>query len=588
MSLEMLRNPLWRLVLLVALSGCVTFLELGRMDITTENEGQRTAPPKHMLRTGDFVVPELNGNPYLAKPPLLYWMTAGVYALTGVQNEFTGRLVTAVSAVLVVVAVFQVLRRKAGEDVGFIAALALATAPYFMERSRFAEIEQPLLLATFLAVAALHSAWQAKGGRRWAMAVAAGCCLGAATLLKGPPPWLFVGAAYVAYVLTQNNTGAIQGAAGFKAAAWMIGLGILLYPVPIPFPVALTVLVLWWLVLLARAGGSANVQALGPLLVTAAIAIAIAAPWGYMVVERLGWENIQKLINSEVVDRTHTATRINSGFPLYYIVALPVMLAPFGLLLPLQASRSLWNEGAPFYRFSLAMAWFSIAIFSLIAGKEYEYILPCIPFLLAALAYPVAAWWQDALDSGAALWFDRWVGVWRYLLPVMAVAIVIVVAVDNYHPALLTESIVLAVFVAAACWKKLEDRQALTIRVGVCAALVILGGLLIRGYRQTGEKSPKEMALLCRQLVEQGLTVEATKIYAAFNNYSELPIPIEQDPHEVKLKLEGDAPYYYITTTKILDQQVELGGYEEKIVMGPLDTHDLVLLGNQPLPDGGV
>lgn len=572
------------MLLLAVLSLCVTFVELGRMDITTENEGQRTAPPKHMLRTGDFVVPELNGKPYLAKPPLLYWSIAGVYAATGVQSEFTGRLVTAICAVAVVLVVFQVLRRKASDDAGFIAALALASSPYFIERSRFAEIEQPLLLTTFLAVAALHGAWSTQGVRRWTLTLAAGLCLGAATLLKGPPPYLFVAGAHIAFVLTQHTGGFEDGAKGFKAAAWCILLAILLYPLPVPFPAALIVLVLWWGVLLFRAGWSANARAAGPTLVAVAMGILIAAPWAWTVVERLGWENVQKLLNSEVVDRTYTATEINSGFPLYYVVALPFMLAPFGLLLPLQASAREWRDGAAFYRFSLAMAWYSIAIFSLIAGKEYEYILPCIPFLLAALAYPIAAWWRGELDSGA-VWVERWAKGFRYLLPVLAVGVFIAVVVDNWHVVLVAESFLIAAFVIAACRKPLGDRRAMTVRVALCAALVILGGLLIRAYRQTGERSPKEMALVCRELVERGVPVEATKIYAAFNNYSELPIPIEQDAHEVKLKLEGPVPYFYLTTTKILDQLPELGGYEDKVVMGPLRTHDLVLLGNRPLKD---
>lgn len=577
--LSLLQSPLARMVFLLLLSSLTIFLELGRMDVTTENEGQRTAPPKHMLRTGDFIVPELNGRPYLAKPPLLYWATAGVYSITGVQNELTGRLVTATCGILLVLAVYSVLRRKAGEEVGFITALAVACAPYCIERSRFAELDQPLLLFTFLTICALHSAWISEGLRKWGMTLLAGVLLAAATMLKGPVPYLFVGGAYVAFVLTRDTAIEDRAAAGFRAIGWTILLAILLYPLPIPFPLALGVLVVWWLSLLWRTGWGINVAALPQTLLAIVIAVGMCAPWAWAVLQRLGWENIQKLVNSEVVDRTYTATEINSGFPLFYVIALPVMLAPFGLLLPVQLSSRAWRDGAPFYRFSLAMAWYSIGLFSLIAGKEYEYIMPCAPFLLCALAYPLVDYMRGELESGKALWIGRWATAFRCLTPLLAVGIAVAGA---RHPVLFVETAVLAVAVIGLSLLRLRDKQAIVLRVAVCAALVVTGGLLTRAYRQSGERSPKDMALVCKQLVEKGVTIEATKVYAAFNNYSELPIPVQLDAAVVEQRLNGTDPYFYITTMKILESFPHHEAYADKIVMGPLKTHELVLLGNRP------
>jgi 4-amino-4-deoxy-L-arabinose transferase-like glycosyltransferase len=577
--LSFLQSTAARVLFLLLLSSVTIFFELGRMDVTTENEGQRTAPPKHMLRTGDFVVPELNGRPYLAKPPLLYWATAGVYAATGVQNELTGRLVTATAGVILVLAVYLILRRKAGEEVGFFTALAVACAPYCIERSRFAELDQPLLLFTFLTICALHTSWTSCGLRKWGMTLLAGVLLAAATMLKGPVPYLFVGAAYVAFVLTRDTAIDDRASSAFRAMGWTILLAILLYPLPIPFPLALGVLVVWWLALLWRTGWGINIAALPQTLLAIVLAIGLCAPWAWAVLQRLGWENIQKLVNSEVVDRTYTATEINSGFPLFYIIALPVMLAPFGLLLPVQLSTRAWRDGAPFYRFSLAMAWYSIGLFSLIAGKEYEYIMPCAPFLLCALAYAVVDYTRGALDAGPSLWFGRWVVAFRWLTPLLAVGVAVAGA---RHPVLLVETIVLAIAVIAINLLRLTDKRALVLRVAVSAALVITGGLLTRAYRQTGERSPKEMALACKALVEKGVAIEATKVYAAFNNYSELPIPIQLDAAVVEQRLNGSEPYFYITTMKILESFPHHEAYADKIVMGPLKTHELVLLGNRP------
>ncbi len=42
-----------------------------------------------MLQSGDYIVPRLNGQPYLDKPPLLYWATAASFGIFG-TNELAG------------------------------------------------------------------------------------------------------------------------------------------------------------------------------------------------------------------------------------------------------------------------------------------------------------------------------------------------------------------------------------------------------------------------------------------------------------------------------------------------------------------
>ena len=58
--------------------------------------------------------------------------------------------------------------------------------------------------------------------------------------------------------------------------------------------------------------------------------VAVAAPWGIAVLAAKGWPYINDLLHGEVVDRTHTATEINSGFPLYYLIRPIRILAQYG------------------------------------------------------------------------------------------------------------------------------------------------------------------------------------------------------------------------------------------------------------------
>jgi len=299
-------SPAIRAALLLVLTLFTVFLELGEMDVTTENEGQRAAPPAAMLETGDWIVPRLNGQPYVAKPPLLYWATAGVYWITGTVSEWTARLVTATCAVLLIQAIFWLARRRAGEDTAFYAALAMASAPYFLERARWANLDIPLLLTTFLGVYLLYVSWNKTGWGSWRNALLAGLFLGAATMLKGPVPYLFVAAAYVGFVVTRNVLTDDTATWAFRWAGGGLVLALVLYPFPIPFPVALALVSLAWIALCIRSGWEYNVRALPQTLVACAIGVACAAPWAYAVILQVNQELPEYLggyFHSEVTQR---------------------------------------------------------------------------------------------------------------------------------------------------------------------------------------------------------------------------------------------------------------------------------------------
>jgi len=87
-----LHIPLW----LVAAAALVFVLfGLGSFAILDNNEGLYAEIPREMLAAHDWrawVIPHLNGLPYMEKPPLLYWLTALSFALFG-ESEWSARLV---------------------------------------------------------------------------------------------------------------------------------------------------------------------------------------------------------------------------------------------------------------------------------------------------------------------------------------------------------------------------------------------------------------------------------------------------------------------------------------------------------------
>ncbi len=65
---------------------------LGSYGLYEPHEGHFAGVGREMVTRGDWIVPHLNGAPYLNKPPLLYWMVALSYTIFNTVNEWTARL----------------------------------------------------------------------------------------------------------------------------------------------------------------------------------------------------------------------------------------------------------------------------------------------------------------------------------------------------------------------------------------------------------------------------------------------------------------------------------------------------------------
>lgn len=580
------------------------FFELGRMDVTSDNEGQRATPPAEMLDSGNYVVPTINGNTYLAKPPLLYWAIAGVYAATGSISAFTARIPSAACFVALVVCIYAVARRHAGADPARWAALACVASPYVLQRSRVAELDIPLTLATFLAIVAFRGALDARSARRTAlMTLLAGIALSAGILLKGPVPFLFLYAAWLAHLALEGgqSEALLRPAIRWTAAAFCIGIALWLLglaaPRAVPFPVALIMMAGAWTTLACASARGRLGRSFLVLACTAALGIAGAAPWAAAVLHREGWPLISTLLRSEVLDRTHTATAINSGHPLYYAVGLLGMLAPWSFLFPTHASRRLWQTAPPLYRFSLLTGWQSVLLFSLIAGKEYEYILPATPFLLIATGFALA---NLAPRPGTASvpvepWVDRWSRRWLKVTPavlaVLAIGGLVYVAAVQRETALTVEALALASAATGLFLYSVRQpsrRVHCTFDMALCVFLV---GLLSQSYHYTGVNSPKTIARATGALLRSGYDVEAVKMTAAFDVfpgfafYTRERVPMATDADAIRRKLHGEHPYYCVVRKSLLEQATPpLGPDEAQVLMGPFTRKKLLMVGNRPLP----
>ncbi len=574
----------------------MAFVELGRRDITEDNEGQRATPPVEMIRNGQYIIPTINDKDYLSKPPLIYWMIVAAYTVSGRITETVARTPAALCYILLVLSVYMASRREAGERAALWSALAVMASPYVVDRGRYAELDIPLTLATFLAIVAFRAACHAETARRTAVwTVVSGVMLGAGVLLKGPVPFLFLSAAWLAMTIIAGSPERWlrQGIVWIGA---LFGLGIVLWLIAVlpgvrlrvPFPVALALMAGLWVVLAWRHGGPHRGRYLTVFLLAMAIGIAVAAPWAAAVLWMKGWVFVDRLLHSEVLERTHTASRINSGSPFYYFLGILGMAAPWALLLPCQASRRLWNEGGAYYRFSILTGWMSVIVFSLIAGKEYEYILPGIPFLLIGVGIQLAAFGEAAPD-----WTERWTRLWRdavpLLLAVMA-AVCLVLVVQRNKPMYLASGAITAILLGVYAITARPAQRRFTCIAGASLCVVLLW-TFSQNYRYMESRSMKSIAVATGDLVRAGHHVEAVKmtqafdLYPGFAFYTRAAVPAVAEAEAVRALLEGPEPCYCV----LRQEQVKalnppLPDTLAQPLFGPCTKRGLVILGNRPLP----
>lgn len=148
------------------------------------DEGRYAQIPKEMLDCGEWVVPTLQGEPYLDKPPLMYWLVKLSYMAFG-ASESSARLVPAICVHLTILAVYLIGRRSLGERSAFWAALLLTVAPAYLAVARLLLLDGLLTLCVTLSVLSGFEA--VRTGRlklNWWIASAVASGLG--FLTKGP------------------------------------------------------------------------------------------------------------------------------------------------------------------------------------------------------------------------------------------------------------------------------------------------------------------------------------------------------------------------------------------------------------------
>ena len=176
-------------VLLLAAALALGF-DLGGYPLFDPDEGRNAEVAREIAATNDYVLPHLDGLPYLDKP-IVYFAAAAasmeVFGPTEAAARLPAYLFTLATLALVVVFV----RRRWGADAAWLAALALATMPLVMAYARATIMDSALSCCTTLAILAF---WDERPVLAWA-------AIGLGSITKGPVAILIPLATLIPYAL---------------------------------------------------------------------------------------------------------------------------------------------------------------------------------------------------------------------------------------------------------------------------------------------------------------------------------------------------------------------------------------------------
>ena len=396
----------------LALAGllAISFLGLAR-DLWTPDEPREAEIGREMWLV-PTVVPRLNGESFIEKPPLYYWTVAGAYALLGGPSPAAARAVSALAAFGTLALVLFWGRRVFSPVVGLAAAIALATSAQFMWTSHWIVMDSLLMLFTTAALWAAHELVRGHANRHAVLVFYAGVL--AALWTKGLIGPALIAAGLLAYAATRRSFAVLRP----------------LHPVM----------------------GAAFV-----LLMTAALAAAIAADSGWGAVREWLWVNHVERV-------TNPVTTGHDQPVLYYLWTLPTAVfpwwLPFGALF---RPRAWTRDKTPWHDDKVLLGAATVGMVLLLsvpATKRGLYLMPVLPPLMLLVAAVAAEWW--ASSAAGRLRGAAWLS--QAALVALSAAVPTIAVLAILHVA---------------------DAHAVSFLIALAVLLVALGAFSLRGERAT-------------------------------------------------------------------------------------------------------
>jgi 4-amino-4-deoxy-L-arabinose transferase-like glycosyltransferase len=471
---------------------------LGAYPLFDNNEGLYAEIPREMVLSGDYVLPHLNGVPYIEKPPLLYWLIALSYRWFGI-NEFAARLVPATAALLTGLTLMWFLWRLNARPVCLLAGAVWATSFGVVALARTVLFD--MVLTFFLTVALVCCCiWAMENGRTYLRVAYA--ALGLAVLTKGLVALALCGITVAAFCVVSETAWPLFSFARMRAAVRKLAG----FPDPAGILLFLAIVVPWH-VLVARRDRN--------------------FVWFYFVNEHL-----LRFINMRKPHDYH------SGSLRHYLPWIIGYLFPWSVLLPFWLLKRCRRRNTPAEEFPhraprrFLWCWFlAFLVFFSVAGvRSSYYMIAGMPPLAALLAF----WLGERVSSAH-----------RWLVPATVTATVVIVVlggmfmkwlpVPGFAP--LAESVdrgvkfaLAAVGIPGAVLSWIMDRRRTLVS---CITLTLVWGIGAVGAlemvrRNANAYSSKDIidAIRSRQPHPEIFLYSDFESWSALTFYADRPLPI--------------------------------------------------------------
>lgn len=360
--LKFLEKPLIIILILLALSCYLYFLQLDKLALTDPDETFYAQTAKEMFQKGEWLTPMLYGKPQFEKPILFYWLIEISYAVFGI-NEFAVRFPSALFGFLGLAGVYLLGRLLFNNRTGIFSAIVLATCLEYVVLS-IGCVTDMVLFTLLLFGALFFLCAQVRQKSYFYLLSSAAFAL--ATLTKGPIGLLLPGFIILIYLFI------VKDFALFKKVSVLAG--------------ALTVFLL------------------------------IAAPW-YMIMYKIhGKEFIDAFFGFQNITR-FTTPEHRIGSQVYYNI--PIVLGgffPWSVFLPL----GFWYffkkafSDAKRRHYIFVLLWFAVIFifFTISSTKLPTYIFPCF----MSLALITGKMWDDLCLNAASGLPVKWFRASYYFL----------------------------------------------------------------------------------------------------------------------------------------------------------------------------
>jgi hypothetical protein len=328
---------------------------VGRWDLWNPDEPRYAQVAKEMVERGDWILMHVNGNTYVDKPPLFFWLIALSSFLWQGFSSFSARFPSAFFGTLTVLLTFFLGKKFYSSRTGFLSALILTTSFEFAYLSTRANIDATL---TFITTASIllflqwyqHSKAEGEENKDKRCLSIYGFYIGIAlaTLAKGPVGFILPLLVSLVYLLFQKDWKAM------KRMRLLTGM------------VLFIVIVLSWYFPAVLKGGQTFLD--------------------------------ETLLHQTIVRFAKGTSHVRPIY--YYLTNFPVDFLPWFLFLPgaIAYGFSKRREGIS-KDFLFLLVWFAaiFLFFSFSKGKRAIYLLPLYP----AASLLVGRFWDDYLSGSS-------------------------------------------------------------------------------------------------------------------------------------------------------------------------------------------